>query len=103
MNNPWDLKPQINQMYGQMNQDSNTAYTGIQQGQQNIQNLQGQQQSMQNMDGGYPAMANSYGLGSQPALQSAMTTSTNAPKTNDISTASQGFNPWSMIGESNAR
>lgn len=51
----------------------------------------------------YPAMANDYGLG---AIQGSAANPNyqNQPLTVTVpDTASRGFNPWSLTGESNAR
>lgn len=70
-------------------------------------------------NGSYPAMANSYGLGGQPAQPQAQTQAqTQAPVQGNTSdpnfavkalsqavndSGSKGFNPWSMQGEANVR
>lgn len=112
--NPWDnvgnqplynnqgfvngLGPQIQQ--NTQNAYSDSAYAQSQQsvGQQNLSNLQNQQQSIQGMDSSYPAMANSYGLGTQPASTSQVN-----PNQSGVADTSRGFNPWSLSGEAMAR
>lgn len=57
--------------------------------------------------GSYPAMPNDYGLGDQTgAIQGSAANPNyqNQPLTVTVpDTASRGFNPWSLTGESNAR
>lgn len=72
----------------------------------------GQQQisSMQNQMSQYPALPNEYGLGDTSQFQGAVPGSQSNPSymTSPLSTTvpdsgSRGFNPWSLLGESNAR
>lgn len=49
----------------------------------------------------YPAYPNQYGLGSQ--IQPGSAESTQEKQTPAPDDSSHGFNPWSLVGESNAR
>ncbi len=69
---------------------------------------QGVQQNLQNTLNQYPAMPNSYGLGSQPSDPIAGAASNPDFNAQPITvavpdTASRGFNPWSLSGEANSR
>lgn len=94
--NPWGTM---------MGADAGRVNQGTSQGNKNIDSL-GQQYN--NVNQGYPAMQNSYGIGapvggSIPGNASAQGFGAKPITNNATDSASRGFNPWSLSGESNAR
>lgn len=89
--------------------DSATAATGVPEGMQNLQGMQDASAQYSQMSAPYPSFPNSAGLGSQNAFSAAPPTPAFAPSPgvhggSEFSPpVSQGFNPWSLSGESNAR
>jgi hypothetical protein len=69
-----------------------------------IAQSQGKLDAMAAENAAYPTFANPYGVGSQTPFGSPAQTSTDKSATTaNPAAANRGFNPWSMIGESNAR
>lgn len=71
-------------------------------------NIANQQMGAMGDGSSYPAMTNAYGLGSQESSAIPGSASNPGFGAQPISltvpdTASRGFNPWSLTGESNAR
>lgn len=96
--------------------DSAAATSGINQANQQMNNMGMQSQAFggASQSSAYPSYPNSYGLGSQnpmsgyqpaaPTQAAPMLGSTApAPTTSTVDPSSRGFNPWSLQGESNAR
>lgn len=99
--NPWEFM---------LNQDSQAATQNTAQANQNIGALTEQMGNYGGNGSAYPAMQNSYGLGNTGQQPQAIpgTASNPSYQTQPMNvtmpdSASRGFNPWSLQGESNAR
>lgn len=91
--NPWEMNPYA----GQMQADQSAIGAATTSAQNRVTSL-GNQMGNYNQESTYPAYPNQYGLGAP----------INPPKAEPIPNqanpnALQGANPWSLIGESNAR
>lgn len=82
------------------------AVQGLQTSQGRMGSLQGQMASM-SQGGGYPAMANDYGLGDTssafPGAASNPSYAQSPITTGGTDNSSRGFNPWSLTGEALSR
>lgn len=58
---------------------------------------------MQNQSNSYPTFANAYGVGSQQPFGTPASSTDKSALTANPSAANRGFNPWSLVGEANAR
>lgn len=74
----------------------NQALAGMDHSSQRLEGLQG-------MASQYPAMSNSYGLGSIPGTASNPSYNSQPLNTSMPDTGSRGFNPWSLTGEALSR
>ncbi len=105
--NPWAVTSDTKNPYlAGFDSATDSALSGIPQVQKNIEGMQGQMNSQ------YPTYPNPYGIGSGSSQGDTGAVPGTASNPNYLTkpvsvtvpdSASRGFNPWSLTGESNAR
>jgi hypothetical protein len=83
--------------------DQANAVAGSQYYNGQIANAQSKLDGMAAESAAYPTFSNPYGIGSQQPFGSASSSTDKSASTANPAAANRGFNPWSLVGESNAR